>query len=253
MKWISHRYGFGTYIHFINGYFSKETTKEADIALKKLIKMAGISRSNVYLDTLISPSYTSAIAQIIQLPGISGKDNNMLMFEFDKNKPNGLADIADNFGLIKSADFDVCILGTSKKSFGYKQKIHIWITHQDFVNANLMILMSYIIMGHKDWKDAEISIIAVFPDDEKTQGINEIKALIASGRLPISANNIEVIGYQSDLNLKEVINQRSNTADLTVLGFNTESVKGKHIELFLGYDEIGDVLFVNTNIEKVID
>ena len=253
MKWISHRYGFGTYIHFINGYFSKETTKEADIALKKLIKMAGISRSNVYLDTLISPSYTSAIAQIIQLPGISGKDNNMLMFEFDKNNPDGLSDIADNFGLIKSAEFDVCILGSSKKSFGYKQKIHIWITHQDFVNANLMILMSYIIMGHKDWKDAEISIIAVFPDDEKTQGINEIKALIASGRLPISANNIEVIGYQSDLNLKEVINQRSNTADLTVLGFNTESVKGKHIELFLGYDEIGDVLFVNTNIEKVID
>lgn len=253
MKWISHRYGFGTYIHFINGYFSKETTKEAKDALQKLIKMAGISRSNVYLDTLISPSYTSAIAQIIQLPGISGKDNNMLMFEFDKNNPAGLGDIADNFGLIKSADFDVCILGTSKKSFGYKQKIHIWITHQDYVNANLMILMSYIIMGHQDWKDAEISIFAVFPDSEKTKGINEIKGLIGSGRLPISANNIEVVGYQTDINLKQVINERSGAADLTVLGFNTESVKGKHTEMFLGYDQIGDMLFVNTNIEKVID
>ena len=252
MKWISHRYGFGTYIHYINGYFSKDTSHEAEKSLEKLIKLAGVSNSNVYLDTLISPSSTSAVAQIIQLPGISGKDNNMLMFEYSKNKPEGLEDIADNFGLIKSAEFDVCILGASHRSFGYKQDIHIWITHQDFVNANLMILLGYIILGHPDWKRGEIKIFAVFPDEEKAKGKADIMNLIHSGRLPISPNNIGVVGYHHELNLKEVINKRSQNADLTILGINTNSMKGHHTEIFDGYDEIGDVLFVNTNVEKVI-
>ncbi|MGB1319246.1 MAG: amino acid permease, partial [Flavobacteriales bacterium] len=69
LRWISHKYGFGTFIHMIEGYLSKKTNKEAKDALHRLIKMADSSSSNVYLDTLISPSPTSAIAQVIQLPG----------------------------------------------------------------------------------------------------------------------------------------------------------------------------------------
>ena len=69
--------------------------------------MAEASKSNVYIDTLISPSYTSAIAQVIQLPGISGTENNLLLLEFSKHKPDNLHDIVDNFKLVKSVDFDV--------------------------------------------------------------------------------------------------------------------------------------------------
>ena len=67
------RYGFGTYIHRIEGRLSKQTNIEAKVTLNKLLKLANISKSNVYVDTIISPSMTSAIAQVIQLPGISGK------------------------------------------------------------------------------------------------------------------------------------------------------------------------------------
>lgn len=253
MRWISQRYGFGTYIHFIQGYFSNETSKEAEESLQKLIRIADISKSNVYLDTLISPSYTSAIAQIIQLPGISGKDNNMLLFEFAKSNPERLNDISDNFGLIKSANFDVCILGTSEKSFGYKQELHIWITHKDYVNASLMILLGYIILGHDDWKDGEIKIYAVFPEDELIDRKEELLALTQTGRLPISPQNIAVRTYTKDLNLKAVINQTSQDADLTILGLNTDSLRGKHTEIFQGYDQVGNILFVNNGVEKVID
>ena len=253
MRWISQRYGFGTYIHFIQGYFSQETTVQAEEALNKLIRIADISKSNVYLDTLISPSYTSAIAQIIQLPGISGKDNNMLLFEYAKSHPNRLHDISDNFGLIKSANFDVCILGTSEKSFGYKQELHIWITHQDYINASLMILLGYIIIEHSDWQNGEIKIFAVFPEDELVEREDELLALTQTGRLPISPQNITVRTYTKDLNLKAVINETSQDADLTILGMNTDSIRGKHLETFEGYDDIGNVLFVNNSVEKVID
>ena len=55
--------------------------------LDKLIEKSVDMHSNIYLDTVISPSYTSAIAQIIQLPSISGLENNMIIFEFETALP----------------------------------------------------------------------------------------------------------------------------------------------------------------------
>ena len=70
--------------------------------------------SHVYVDTMISPSYTSAVAQAIQLPGISGMENNMVIFEYDREEPDNLKEIVDNFSLVNAGNFDVCIFGSSK-------------------------------------------------------------------------------------------------------------------------------------------
>ncbi|RMG88443.1 MAG: amino acid permease, partial [Bacteroidetes bacterium] len=164
LRWISHKYGFGTYIHRIDGYLSKATNEEAAIAKKRLIKMAEVSKSNVYIDTLVSPSYTSAIAQVIQLPGISGTDNNLLLLEYSKHDPSDLTAIVDNFKLVKSVDFDVVILGSTERGYGLKRQIHIWITSKDYENATLMILLGYIILGHEEWAQGFIKIFAVFPE-----------------------------------------------------------------------------------------
>ena len=93
MKWIADKYGFGTYIHLIDGYFSTETQSVAKNDLKRLIKMTNVANSNFYVDTLISPSFTSAIAQIVQLPGISGQDNNMILFDYIEGDEEGLNQI----------------------------------------------------------------------------------------------------------------------------------------------------------------
>ncbi|MDP4680911.1 MAG: amino acid permease, partial [Cyclobacteriaceae bacterium] len=53
MRWVSHRYGFGTYIHYINGYYSKKTNHLSKMELKRLINAADISESNVYVDTMV--------------------------------------------------------------------------------------------------------------------------------------------------------------------------------------------------------
>ncbi|MBC8342623.1 MAG: amino acid permease, partial [Bacteroidetes bacterium] len=141
LRWLSHKYGFGTYIHFMQGYLSKTFFEESNLVQEKLLKIADVSKSNIFIDTLISPSYTSAIAQVIQLPSVSGKENNMIMFEYAKDNPVNLDNVVDNFQLLKSVDFDVCILGSSSKSYGYKSELHIWITTRDIRNANLMILL----------------------------------------------------------------------------------------------------------------
>lgn len=252
VRWISHKYGFGTFIHLIEGYLSKKTNDQAKHAKQRLIKMADSSKSNVYLDTIISPSYTSAIAQVIQLPGISGKDNNMMMFEFSRDHSEDLSQIVDNYSIIRSVNFDTVILGSTEKGFGYHDQMHIWITPTDFENANLMILLGYIILGHPEWKNCEISINAVVREEQLDEQKEYLLGLTTSGRLPISSKNINLIVLEEGENIKEIVCKRSAEADLILLGFRGESIKKKGDELFRGYDGLGSILFVHAVSEKEI-
>ena len=253
LRWISQRYGFGTYIHLISGYLSKDTNIEAKTAKMRLIKMAETSKSNIYIDTLVSPSFTSAIAQVIQLPGISGTENNLLMFEFSKqNSGEHLQNIVDNFNLIKSVDFDVIILGSTERGFGFKKEIHIWITSKDYNNATLMILLGYIVLGHKDWDRSFIKIFAVFPEETCDVERNRLYELIEDGQLPIAKQNIEVIPQKADIELNTIIRTKSRDADMTIVGFLGDLVNHLGPSVFEGLEDIGNTIFVNSAQQKMI-
>jgi len=251
LRWISQKYGFGTYLHKIKGYLSRATNKEARAAKARLIKMAENSNSKIYIDTLISPSYTSAIAQAIQLPGISGTDNNLMLFEYSKYQPKDLEAMIDNFGLVRSIDFDVVVLASSERGFGFRKEIHIWISTSDYKNANLMILLGYIIIGHNDWKNGCIKIFAVYPEESLEVERENLFNLIKDGHLPISQNNIEFISQKDNTNPQSVINEKSKDADLIITGFQGESVKSLGITVFDGFEKLGNTLFVNA-AEKVV-
>lgn len=253
MRWLSQRYGFGTYIHYINGYLSKETNQQARVELQRLLKATGISKSNVYVDTIISPSFTSAVAQSMQLPSVSGKEINMILFEFAKDEPENLNHIIDNFTMVKAAEFDICLLGSSDKEFGFMHEIHIWLTPNDLKNSSLMILLGYIIMGHKDWRDAQIKIFAVVSKTEMSDKEESLVSIIKEGRLPISPKNIKFIQHEEDVNIKDIVNEKSVDADLTIVGFREEAIKQMEHKLFTGYDAIGNVLFVNCTKAKEIE
>ncbi len=251
LRWISYKYGFGTYIHYLEGYLNEETNLESKKVMTRLINLASGSKNRVYLDTIISPSMTSAIAQVMQLSGISGTGYNTILFEFSRTKPQRLNYVIDNYNLLKSTDFDVCILNTSYKGFGYHKEIHVWIGAEDLENANLMILLAYIIQGHPDWKKGTIKIFAIYPEDQLDAQKEKLLGLIKSGRLPISPSNVELINANY-ANKKHVIIQHSMDADLSILGFNHEDVEKEGAELFTGFEDMGNILFVSSYKEKNI-
>ena len=245
LRWISQKYSFGTYLHYINGYLSHDTSEAAAVTKERIIRMAEATESRIYVDTIVSPSYTSAIAQIIQFPGIAGTDNNLLLLEYSKQTGEGLDDIIDNFKLIKSVDFNIAILGLSERGFGLKRTIHVWITRAHYESANLMILLAYIMTGHADWRNAEIRLFAVFEESKLEEEEQRMYDLIETGQLPISRNNIDVLCRQDNTDSRSVIARKSGEADLVILGFRDEALKRLKGDLFAGYEEIGNVLFVN--------
>ncbi len=245
LTWISYRYGFGTYIHLLEGYFSTQTREQASRQLQLLIKKSDTERSNVYIDTLISPSYTSAIAQTIQLPGISGMENNTILFEFDKSNPTNLAQIIDNYSLVRAGEYDVLVLGSSISPFSYGRDIHIWITAYDHENANLMILLGYIISGHPDWSRSSLKLMATSEKEKIDDTRESLLQKIAEGRLPISKKNIRVIEKDEETSFKSLVNEYSAEAGLVMCGFIASQLKHEKEKLFTGFDDVTNILFVN--------
>lgn len=254
LNWISFKYGFGTYLHLIDGYYSHKTNEQANEEMRRLLNNLDTS-NQVYVDTIISPSTTSAIAQSIQIPGIAGMENNMVIFEFLKSdNEDDLHDIISNFRMVNAGGFDVCILGTSRKPVIYKNGIHIWVRSFDTENTNLMILLGFIILGHPDWKKANIKIFSICRAEEVNDVKQKMYELIESGRMPITANNIEIIVREENISVKEIINKQSLDAGLTMIGFNENAFKKDgDISLFEGYGDIGSVLFVHSHGVKEIE
>lgn len=252
LNWISYRYGFGTYLHRIDGYYSKATCLQAEEELSRLIEIYDTSSNQVYVDTIISPSYTSALAQAIQVPGISGMENNMVIFEYDKENPEHLKEIIENIRLVKAGRFDICLVASSSKDLNYKDGIHIWIDFRYPENSSLLILMSFIVSGHPDWRKSTIKVFETCKTDQYEETRSSLTGLVRTGRLPITEKNIEIIIEEPGTTIKKLINEKSSHAALTLIGFNTEGLKHSGDSVFCGYYDTGTIVFVNSHNQKEI-
>lgn len=252
LNWISYRYGFATYLHRIDGYYSKATNQQAAEEFSRLIDMYDTTNNHVYVDTIISPSYTSAIVQAIQIPSISGMENNMVIFEYDKENPQNLNEIIENIRLIKAGNFDICLLASSKKDMIFKNGIHVWINSQEIENSSLEIMLSFIISGHNDWKKTTIKIFDICKPEQYEATRHTLSYLVKSGRLPITDNNIEIIIKEPGVTAKSLINQKSSSAALVIKGFHVEGLKHIGDTIMNGFDDIGTILFVNSHNRKEI-
>lgn len=252
MRWISHQHGFGTYFHLIEGYYSKQTHADAQKILARLVDTQIERGSTLYIDTMISPSYTSAIAQAIQTPSISGMENNMVMFEYDKRCPGELHRILDNVNLVRAGDFDVGIYAISERPVNPANGIHVWVNNIDDMNTNFMILLGYIILSHPDWRKSHIKIFITSLRGDLAEVKETLRERCAAGRLPITMNNIEIVQVGENLPLNRVVGECSPDAGLTIFGFPAEIIRHNPLAFFTEFDAIGDVLFVNSTHKKEI-
>ena len=242
VRWVAYRHGFGTYMHFIKGFLNEDTKAMSKEVQGMLVERARGNKSRVHLDTIISPSYTSAIAQCIQLPGISGKGNNLFLMEYSPDHPVNRDQLIGNFPLLVSAGLDLALLRSSGRQFGNKHDIHLWITPEDTKNSSLMILLAYILQGHPEWSESSISVFFLH-DGENAEEEEALRSSIVEGRLPIAEQNIEHVSHESSS--VQTIKNKSGGADLVILGFQGSDIKSMGEDAFERFNGLGEVLFVH--------
>lgn len=253
-SWLCYRYGFGTYLHYIQGEFDMKTLRESRKSLADLIRYVQDRQSHIYMDTVISPSLRSAILQSIQVPGISGVENNTNLFEFSvHDKKEVLNDIYESCILTEVTGMNNLVLRHGDHFFGHRGRIHIWLTWNDHRNVNLMVLLAYILLAHPDWHHSEISMFAAFPADQADKQTKKLTEMIQTGRIPISEKNVQIIPTDERVNFDRLVESHSSKADLVIFGFTDERLREKGSELFLRHSTIMDALFVSAQQRILIE
>ncbi len=246
LDWLCHRYGFGTYLHHIQGRLEPEAFRESRIVQDRLVRDAAERKGAVYVDTMISPTMTSALAQCVQMPGVSGMDNNTMLFEFGVHDPESvLSEVVDGLRMAKVPRMNRLVLRHGDNFFGARKSIHVWLTWHDARNANLMILLAYILLGHQDWRRGEIKLFAAYPRRDVTDRSEELHEMISEGRLLISEKNVLVIPADEGIDFQALVAARSDAADLVLTGFTAERLEQKGAQLFHRFPTVRDMLFVS--------
>jgi len=176
----------------------------------------------------------------------------MVIFEYDRDKPDSLQEIVENFALVNAGMFDVCIFGTTKRSINFKNDIHVWIRSDDYENSHLMILLSFIIQGHPAWRRSEIKIFDICSRESEKLTRKNLEELVKTGRLPITSKNIQVLVEQSGPNTRRLVAEHSASAGLCIIGFHAGVLRKQGVRIFDRYEELGNILFVNSHSQKEI-
>ena len=246
LRWLCHRHGFGTYLHYIKGRLNANSFRESQAMHARLVELARTQKSTVYMDTIVSPSMMSALAQSLQVPGVSGISNNAVMFEFAKGDDASVVEEVVRLCIFSAATGKtLLVLRHGDYHFGECQRIHIWLTWNDAANANMMILLGYILVGHPHWDGASIKVFAAMPAEQLAARRQEFKKLIAAGRLPISEKNLRFIPTGDVVSFRKLVATRSENADLTVIGFDLHGLAERGAEVFTNHSCQKDVLFVH--------
>lgn len=254
MQWLCHRHGFGTYLHYIPGLLNEQSFRASQRVKRRLIEQARRQKSSVYVDTVVSPSKISALAQSVQIPGVSGLNNNTILFEFSTHDPPEVVhDIVDQVEFVASTRMTQVVLRHGDNFFGERKTVHLWLTWNDADNANLMILLTYVVLGHPAWEDAEVRVFAAFPPEHIAEQRARLEALIQDGRLPIAPKNVRFHSTNSVEAYRSLVKRHSSQADLVVFGFTLESLKERGEDVFLSHPTLHETLFVFAPQQLTID
>ncbi len=231
-----------------------ETSHLVDKRREQLERLAKISQSSVFSAVILSPSFTSAFAQIVQVPGVVGLDNNGIILEFDANlgmDDLSVLDMEKGVRMALSLNHNVLVLRSGNYNFGYQSSIHIWISETHWENANLLILLAFIIMGHPEWKRSEIEVFTAIDAASMEKRKTELAQLIHHGRIPISMKNIHILESSESVDLEKLISRYSMNADLVFTGFSAFDFEEHGSKPFFICPEIKNILFVRARCGEV--
>jgi len=173
-------------------------------------------------------------------------ENNTVLFESSVHDPAAVLDeILDGCGLAQVAQMNRLVLRHTDHFFGNRKAIHVWLTWHDYRNANLMILLAYILLGHPDWKDGEITLYAAYPKPDVKERSEELRKMITEGRLLISEKNVQLFGTDDRTDFNRLVAVKSEHADLVIRGFTEAKLKEKGPALFEKHRELKDILWVS--------
>ncbi len=251
LGWLAVRQGFGTYLHYVEDFLKPETARQRRALRTRLVELQERDLKGVYVEVMVSPSMRSALAQTLQVPGVSGMENNTVLFgiRHDDND-EVLGEVVEHGLFSANVGKNVLVLRHGDAGFGRRRTLHLWLTWDDDHHAALMVMIGYILLGHKDWRGATIHVFAAIPSDRIEEAHQRFSTMLADGRLPISSKNVRFLPVNSAEEFSGLVESHSANADLVVRSLRRATLESSGADALKRHSGVKGVLFV-CSAEKV--
>jgi len=248
LSWLSERQGFGTYLHYVRGMLTRETARQRRELRRRLVDLQQSELAGVYVEVMVSPSMRSALAQALQVPGMSGLENNTVLFGMHREDSDEVAaEVVEHARFAALVDKNLLVLRYGEAGFGKRRVVHLWLTWDDEQHAALMVMLGYILLGHQDWRRAKIYVFAALPGDRVNEAHEKFVTMLTQGRLPISPKNITFLSVNSAEAFSGLVETHSSDADLVIRAISHETLAESGVEALRRHPNLPAVLFVSSS------
>ncbi len=185
--------------------------------------------------------------QVAASHGIAGIKTNTVIFGYSRTREDKLKELQIINNL--SATGKNILMANFKKPFSNRPKknIDIWWRGKD-TNADLMLLLSYLIKLNNKWKKTVIKIYSVVSTEEEKAALDrQIQLSIKEARIDAE---IDVIINDSDkISAVEILMEHSKKSDLVFCGLarDHDDIERQHNTIETIIDRLINVVFVQNN------
>lgn len=223
-EWLTQGHGIVTFVQVLVGNVTQLAGRGLrETARKSIRKYIQDRRMTAFADAQIVKDFNDGALAIAQSHGVGGLEPNAVMLGWSGTPEGQVSQLKLLHGMIQ-LDKSVLLLNyDDERKFGQKQIIDVWWGGRGG-NAELMLLLAYLIRQHRAWYNAGIRLIRVI---DSKDGYEQTKAhmeeLLSSIR--VTAEVIIIVRDDHSRPMADIICQHSGQTDLTVLGMQVPDLE----------------------------
>lgn len=243
LDWIGARHGLVNLCHVIpvDGDFQAALDIRRH-AMGRMQDYITTRKSHLIPDVIVTRNLPSSILDKVQSGGYHA---NTVMFATEAGKVDDVAHLTPIYRDLLLVNKNFLFLRFGHRLFGNRRQIHIWWSKPE--NGQLMVILSYILLCQRDWKDAQVTICYIADDDDAEEKERYLTDLIEQSRFQMGSLLYRRFSFDPDKGIYRTIGENSTDADLVFLGL-PENVD--LVEYLQRWDSLKvDALFVRSNGE----
>ncbi|MEM8860028.1 MAG: amino acid permease [Chloroflexota bacterium] len=223
-EWLTRGQGIVTFFQLIIGDPDELIYKGYRSTAKKNIKKYIVEHDlQAFAEAEIVSNFAEGALTIAQSHGVGDLEPNAVVMGWSNTHEGRLTQLSVArrlHGLNKST---LILHASPEVGFGKKRKMHIWWQDEE-ANVDLMLLFGHIILQHRDWHDAEISLVRLV-DSEEAKTSMEAYLLDLVDNVRVAAKPLVVTRTHPEEQFRSVVSRASHEADLTIVGMQIHSTE----------------------------
>ncbi len=202
----------------LDEYINFTTLEGKRSEMRQSIQQFGIE---AFCEVNVVTDIKNGIQEIAKAHGIAGMKSNTIMEGWSESADGRIKQLGNLRKLARSGK-NILFVRFGNKTIEQKKekKITIWWGGKE-LNADLMLLLAYLLQLHRDYKNYKIEIASIVQNENE---INSLKDYIEN-QLPKARINANVeILVQGQKNIKDIIKERSINSEIVFLGLRLPAV-----------------------------